>query len=141
MPLLGISKKYQFIISFLKELDLPSHAQRPKTSQIFHPLRPYKHFRPHLCQSLIMPEILLAYENGTYLYKYVPKLPLAATAAGLWLIPTVYLSWRMHKTRAWFCSSFVAGCVSTYTFFSFCTLFFTNGFDLQWKSSDTAAAQ
>jgi hypothetical protein len=88
-----------------------------------------------------MPEILLPYKNGTYLYKYVPKLPLSATADGLWLIPTVYLSWRMRKTRTWFCSSFIAGCVSTYTFFSFCTLSLANGFDLQWKSSDTAAAQ
>jgi hypothetical protein len=60
--------------------------------------------------------VLLPFRGGTYyLWKYVPNVPAAAIVAVLWAAVTILLSWRMYKTRTWFCSAFIIGCFSKAT--------------------------
>jgi hypothetical protein len=47
-----------------------------------------------------------------YLWKYIPSLQASIVFAVLFLVMSCLLGLRMYKTRTWFCSAFVAGCIS-----------------------------
>jgi len=52
-------------------------------------------------------------KSGYYIWKYVPSQALSIVALLLWLGAAGTVSWRMYKTRTWFCTAFVIGCFST----------------------------
>ncbi|MCJ1413704.1 hypothetical protein MMC32_000028 [Xylographa parallela] len=47
--------------------------------------------------------------RGSYLWRYIPSLPAAVTFAVLFGIVTTAHTWKMSKTRTWFCLPFVIG--------------------------------
>ncbi|KAH7123153.1 RTA1 like protein-domain-containing protein [Dactylonectria macrodidyma] len=55
-----------------------------------------------------MPE-LKPYRGDYYLWKYIPSTPAAAIFTALFALGTVYIAWRMFRSRAWFCTSFIIG--------------------------------
>ncbi|KAF7554645.1 hypothetical protein G7Z17_g2780 [Cylindrodendrum hubeiense] len=52
---------------------------------------------------------LKPYKGGYYLWLYVPSTPAAALFTALFALGTAYISWRMFKTRTWFCTAFIIG--------------------------------
>ena len=60
-----------------------------------------------------MPE-LLPLSSGYYVWHYVPSVTLSAIASLAWTVIGAALSWKMLKTRTWFCSCFIIGCLSQY---------------------------
>ena len=58
---------------------------------------------------------LLPLNGGTYyLWKYVPNLAASIIFIVVWLILSALVAWRMFKTKTWFCSAFLIGCLSKY---------------------------
>lgn len=58
--------------------------------------------------------VLEPYPGSTvYLWKYIPSLAGSIAFAILYLITGCLISFRMYKTKTWFCSAFVFGCFST----------------------------
>ncbi|KAH8586669.1 RTA1 like protein-domain-containing protein [Bisporella sp. PMI_857] len=57
-----------------------------------------------------MPK-LLPLESGYYVWKYVPNIPASIVGIVLWVIISGLLGWRMFKTRTWFCSALIIGCL------------------------------
>lgn len=55
-----------------------------------------------------MPE-LKPYMGDYYLWLYLPSTPAAAVFTALFAIGTIYVAWRMIRSRAWFCSVFIIG--------------------------------
>ncbi|KAH7129602.1 RTA1 like protein-domain-containing protein [Dactylonectria estremocensis] len=55
-----------------------------------------------------MPE-LKPYRGDYYLWKYIPSTPAAGIFTALFALGTVYIAWRMFKSRAWFCTAFIIG--------------------------------
>jgi len=51
-------------------------------------------------------------KGGYYVWKYVPSIPISVISLLLWLAIGGALSWRMWKTRTWFCTSLVIGAFS-----------------------------
>lgn len=60
-----------------------------------------------------MPE-LKPYKGDYYLWDYVPSLAASVVFTIAFFIATVAVSWRMLRTRTWFCIPFVLGGVGTY---------------------------
>lgn len=58
---------------------------------------------------------LKPYKGGYYLWLYVPSIPAAAIFTVLFALATGYISWRMIKSRAWFCTVLIIGglCMSS----------------------------
>ncbi|KAH7317208.1 RTA1 like protein-domain-containing protein [Rhexocercosporidium sp. MPI-PUGE-AT-0058] len=56
-----------------------------------------------------MPE-LLPLSSGYYIWHYVPNVALSVVASVAWIGIGAALSWKMWKTRTWFCSCFAIGC-------------------------------
>lgn len=56
--------------------------------------------------------------SGYYLWHYVPSIGAAVIFLLLFLALTALVSWRMYKTKTWFCVSFAIGgfCTSSTTF-------------------------
>lgn len=54
--------------------------------------------------------------EGTYLWKYIPSLPLAAIFATVFTIATAFHFVKLCKTRYWFLIPFVLGGFSTFRF-------------------------
>ncbi|OTB04463.1 hypothetical protein M426DRAFT_73448 [Hypoxylon sp. CI-4A] len=52
---------------------------------------------------------LKPYKGGYYLWKYVPSRPLAIIFGILFIIATIGHSWRLFRTRLWFCIPMVLG--------------------------------
>lgn len=52
---------------------------------------------------------LKPYKGGYYLWLYIPSTPAAAVFTALFALATAYISWRMIKTRAWFCTVLIVG--------------------------------
>ena len=50
--------------------------------------------------------------GGYHIWKYVPSVPATVTFALLWISMSGLLGWRMWKTKTWFCSAFMIGCLS-----------------------------
>jgi hypothetical protein len=63
--------------------------------------------------TLSMPE-LQKYLGKVYLWEYVPNLPAAIIFAGLFAILTAAHTWKMFRTKMWFCIPFVIGGFSTF---------------------------
>jgi hypothetical protein len=59
--------------------------------------------------------VLEPLEGGYYLWKYVPSIAAAVILALIFLVMTGLISYRMFKTKTWFCIPFAIG--------GFCTLF------------------
>ncbi|RSL81758.1 hypothetical protein CEP51_005632 [Fusarium floridanum] len=55
-----------------------------------------------------MPE-LRPYRGDYYLWLYIPSTPAAALFTALFSLGTAYITWRMFKTRTWFCTAFIIG--------------------------------
>lgn len=55
-----------------------------------------------------MPE-LEKYLGKVYLWAYVPNLPVAIVFAVLFAIISVAHTWKMIRTKMWFCAPFVIG--------------------------------
>ncbi|KAF1917550.1 RTA1 like protein-domain-containing protein [Ampelomyces quisqualis] len=55
-----------------------------------------------------MPE-LQKYKGAVYIWDYVPSLPLAVAFAALFALVTAAHTWKMYRTRIWFCIPFVIG--------------------------------
>ncbi|KAH6869072.1 RTA1 like protein-domain-containing protein [Thelonectria olida] len=53
--------------------------------------------------------VLKAYKGEIYLWLYVPSTPAAALFTALFILGTAYITWRMFKSRTWFCTAFVVG--------------------------------
>jgi hypothetical protein len=53
-------------------------------------------------------------KGGYYLWKYVPSLPLSVIAIILWLTIGGFLTWKMWRTRTWFCTYLIMGTFSVY---------------------------
>lgn len=49
------------------------------------------------------------YKGGYYLWQYVPSIAAAVIFLLLFLGMTALVSWRMFKTRTWFCLPFALG--------------------------------
>lgn len=49
------------------------------------------------------------YNGWFYLWKYVPSVPAASIFMALFLIFTVLISWKIWKTKTWYCIIFVVG--------------------------------
>ncbi|KAF2194558.1 RTA1 like protein [Zopfia rhizophila CBS 207.26] len=49
------------------------------------------------------------YKGGFYLWNYLPSVPAAVIFILLFLAATAAISWRMYKTRTWFCVPFAVG--------------------------------
>jgi ABC-type multidrug transport system permease subunit len=47
--------------------------------------------------------------EGTYLWKYIPSLPLAAIFGGIFTIATAFHCAKLCKTRHWFLIPFLLG--------------------------------
>ena len=47
--------------------------------------------------------------NGYYLWKYLPSTPAAAIFLLLFISTTTFHTWKMIKTKTWFCTVFVIG--------------------------------
>jgi len=54
---------------------------------------------------------------GVYLWNYVPSLPLAVVFAALFALATILHTWKMVKTKMWFCLPFVIGGACAYSLF------------------------
>ncbi|KAF7916245.1 uncharacterized protein EAE98_010830 [Botrytis deweyae] len=54
---------------------------------------------------------LLPIHGDYYLWLYVPNIAAASIFALLFAVMMILLSWRMYKTRSWFCGYFIAGCL------------------------------
>ncbi|ETS73333.1 hypothetical protein PFICI_14938 [Pestalotiopsis fici W106-1] len=52
---------------------------------------------------------LLPLKSGYYIWHYVPSLPAAIIFLALYLVVTLAQSWRLWRTRLWFCIPFVVG--------------------------------
>jgi len=50
--------------------------------------------------------------GGYYIWKFVPSIALAVVALLLWLSIAGAISWKMWKTRTWFCTCLVIGAFS-----------------------------
>lgn len=48
-------------------------------------------------------------EGGYYLWKYLPSIAAAVIFILLFLVMSILVSWRMFKTRTWFCIPFAVG--------------------------------
>lgn len=59
-----------------------------------------------------MPQ-LEKYLGKVYLWAYLPSLPAAITFAMLFLILTIAHTWKMFRTKMWFCIPFVIGGICT----------------------------
>lgn len=61
--------------------------------------------------------VLEPYKGGYYLWKYVPSIAAAVIFILLFLAMTALISWRMFKTKTWFCIPFAIGgfCKYVYT--------------------------
>lgn len=53
--------------------------------------------------------VLEPYKGGYYLWKYIPSLAAAVIFLLLFIVVTVYHSWKLYKTKARFCIAFVIG--------------------------------
>ncbi|KZM28536.1 uncharacterized protein EKO05_0005988 [Ascochyta rabiei] len=53
--------------------------------------------------------VLEPYKGGYYLWNYVPSIAAAVIFISLFLVITALLSWRMFKTKTWFCVPFAFG--------------------------------
>jgi hypothetical protein len=62
-----------------------------------------------------MPE-LQKYKGTTYLWDYVPSLPLAIAFAILFTLLTLFHIYKLFRTRLWFCIPFVIGGICTLPF-------------------------
>jgi hypothetical protein len=51
-------------------------------------------------------------KSGYFIWKYVPSVPLAVVALLLWLVVTGGVSWKMWRTRTWFCTCLIIGAFS-----------------------------
>jgi len=49
------------------------------------------------------------YKGGYYLWQYVPSIAAAVIFLLLFLGMTALISWRMFKTKTWFCLPFAIG--------------------------------
>ncbi|ORY05579.1 RTA1 like protein-domain-containing protein [Clohesyomyces aquaticus] len=49
------------------------------------------------------------YLGKVYLWRYIPSLPAGLVFAGLFLIVTIAHTWKLFKTRLWFCIPFAIG--------------------------------
>jgi VIT1/CCC1 family predicted Fe2+/Mn2+ transporter len=49
------------------------------------------------------------YKGGYYLWQYVPSIAAAVIFLLLFLSMTALISWRMFKTKTWFCLPFAIG--------------------------------
>jgi hypothetical protein len=47
--------------------------------------------------------------GGYYLWKFIPSLPAAVIFILAFLVMTALISWRMFKTKTWFCVPFAIG--------------------------------
>lgn len=52
---------------------------------------------------------LKPYSGDYYLWLYLPNTIAAALFTALFALGTAAVSWRMFKTKAWFCTVFVLG--------------------------------
>jgi hypothetical protein len=50
-----------------------------------------------------------------YLWQYLPSVPAAVIFLILFFVITALLTWRMIKTKTWFCIPFIVGGVCKYT--------------------------
>jgi hypothetical protein len=50
-----------------------------------------------------------------YLWEYLPSIPAAVIFLILFLVMTALLSWRMFKTKTWFCVPFIIGGICKFT--------------------------
>lgn len=82
----------------------------PSLSSIYHIL-----FLPHILSIMTKLETT---KGGYYLWNYVPSIAAAVIFLLLFLGMTALISWRMFKTKTWFCLPFAIG--------GFCKLFFTH---------------
>jgi hypothetical protein len=62
-----------------------------------------------------MPE-LQKYKGTTYLWDYVPSLPLAIAFAILFTLLTLFHIYKLFRTKLWFCIPFVIGGICTLPF-------------------------
>lgn len=53
--------------------------------------------------------VLEPYKGGYYLWNYVPSIAAAVIFILLFLVMTALVSWRMFKTKTWFCIPFAIG--------------------------------
>ena len=49
------------------------------------------------------------FRGDYYLWKYLPSAVAAAIFLVLFLVATLVISWRIWRTRTWFCSAFAVG--------------------------------
>lgn len=53
--------------------------------------------------------VLEPYRGNYYLWNYLPSVPAAVIFILLFLAMTTLVSWRMYKTKTWFCVPFTIG--------------------------------
>jgi hypothetical protein len=58
--------------------------------------------------------VLEPYKGGYYLWKYIPSLAAAVIFLLLFIVATVYHSWKLYNTKARFCLAFVIGGICMY---------------------------
>jgi hypothetical protein len=61
-----------------------------------------------------MADELKPLKSGYYIWHYLPSSIAAGIFAVLFAISLFALSWRMWRTRTWFCSAFVIGVFSKF---------------------------
>jgi len=55
--------------------------------------------------------VLEPYKGDYYLWKYLPSLPGSIAFILLFLIVVTLQGMKLYKTRAWFCTYFLVGCI------------------------------
>jgi hypothetical protein len=53
--------------------------------------------------------VLEPHKGGYYLWNYLPSVPAAVIFILAFLVMTSLITWRMWKTKTWFCTAFAIG--------------------------------